>query len=81
MSSPTYPQSNGKAEQAVKTAKRRMERARKNNEDIYLSILDFHNTPTEGIFITRQQKVCPAVQLNDWCLEEQKPDYQQHAFS
>lgn len=55
-SSPTYPQSNDKAEQAVKTVKRLMKRARKNNEDIYLSILDF---------VTRQQKVCPAVQLND----------------
>lgn len=57
MSSPTYPQSNGKAEQAVKTVKRRMERARKNNEDIYLSILDFHNTPTEGMSSSPAQRL------------------------
>lgn len=56
-SSPTYPQSNGKAEQAVKTVKRLMKRARKNNEDIYLSILDFRNTPTEGMSSSPAQRL------------------------
>lgn len=57
MSSPTFPQSNDKSEQAVKTVKRRMKRARKNNEDIYLSILDFRNTPTEGMSSSPAQRL------------------------
>ncbi|VDI47523.1 Hypothetical predicted protein [Mytilus galloprovincialis] len=56
-SSPTYPQSNGKAEQAVKSAKRLMKRARKDNKDIYLSILDFRNTPTEGMSSSPSQRL------------------------
>ncbi|CAC5388236.1 unnamed protein product [Mytilus coruscus] len=42
-SSPGYSQRNGKAEQAVKSAKRLMKRARKDNKDN----LHFRNTPTE----------------------------------
>ena len=38
-SSPKYPQSNGKAEQAVNMAKRLMKRAVKSNSDPYLALL------------------------------------------
>ena len=47
-SSPLYPQSNGKVEQAVKTAKQLMRKARHDQKDPYLAILDFRNTPTQG---------------------------------
>ena len=48
-SSPGYPQSNGKAESAVKTAKRLMRKAKMSGQDPYLSILDHRNTPTQGL--------------------------------
>ena len=48
-SSPLHSQSNGKAESAVKIAKNLIKKARKENKDIYLAILDWRNTPdTEG---------------------------------
>ncbi|KAK5866506.1 hypothetical protein PBY51_020693 [Eleginops maclovinus] len=56
-SSPGYPQSNGKAESAVKTAKRLMRKAKAAGEDPYLSMLDHRNTPTEGL------KTSPAQRL------------------
>ncbi|XP_035700303.1 uncharacterized protein K02A2.6-like [Branchiostoma floridae] len=48
-SSPGYPQSNGKVENSVKTAKQLMEKAWIGNTDPYLALLDFRNTPTQGI--------------------------------
>ena len=47
-SSPKYPQSNGKAEQSVKMAKRLMKRAVKSNSDPYSAILEFRNTSMQG---------------------------------
>ncbi len=47
-SSPAYPQSNGKAESAVKTAKRLMLKAKISGRDPYLAILDHRNTPVTG---------------------------------
>ena len=48
-SSPTYPQSNGTVENAVKTAQRIMLKALEAGSDPYLGLLDFRNTPTEGL--------------------------------
>lgn len=48
-SSPTYPQSNGKAENAVKIAKRLIKKTIKSKGDFYLNLLDWRNTPTEGL--------------------------------
>ena len=45
-SSPGYPQSNGKAENAVKTAKSIMKKAKQAGRDSYLSLLDWRNTPS-----------------------------------
>ena len=48
-SSPHHPQSNGKVENAVKTCKSLLKNARDDKQDLLLSILEWRNTPTEGI--------------------------------
>lgn len=45
-SSPHYPQSNGLGEKTVQTAKRILTKAR---EDPYLSLLEYTNTPVDGL--------------------------------
>ena len=47
--SPQYPQSNGKAENAVKTCKMIMRKAKKANADTYLALLNFRATPSETL--------------------------------
>lgn len=56
-SSPTYAQSNGKAENAVKTAKRIMRKALEDRTDVYLALLDFRNTPGEGLQSSPAQRL------------------------
>ncbi|CAB4040075.1 Retrovirus-related Pol poly from transposon [Paramuricea clavata] len=56
-SSPDYPQSNGKSENAVKTAKRIMEKVLAVGADPYLGFLDFRNTPTEGLDTSPVQRL------------------------
>lgn len=56
-SSPAYPQSNGMAESAVKTAKRLLKKAKADGKDPYLAMLDHRNTPSQGI------KASPAQRL------------------
>lgn len=56
-SSPGYPQSNGKAESAVKTAKRLMTKAKMSGRDPYLAILDHRNTPTQGLDSSPAQRL------------------------
>ena len=48
-SSPHYPQSNGKAENAVKTVKRLFTKCKESNCSEFLALLDWRNTPTEGL--------------------------------
>ena len=48
-SSPIYAQSNGKAENAVKTPKSLLEKGAKAEQDPYLALLDWRNTPTETL--------------------------------
>ena len=48
-SSPNYPQSNGRVENAVKTAKQLMKKSKQAGTDFYLALLDWRNTPTEGV--------------------------------
>ena len=48
-SKPGYPQSNGKIENAVKTAKKLMMKAVESEQDPHLVLLDWRNTPTEGL--------------------------------
>ena len=56
-SSPLYPQSNGKAEAAVKVAKNLMQKAKLANSDPYLAILDHRNTPTKGMDTSPVQRL------------------------
>jgi hypothetical protein len=56
-SSPAYPQSNGKAESAVKTAKHLLMKAKADNKDPYLAILDYRNAPTQGSDTSPVQKL------------------------
>ena len=55
-SSPRYPQSNGKAENAVKTVKRLFKKCQASGQSEYLALLDWRNTPTEGIGTSPAQR-------------------------
>ena len=48
-SSPRYPQSNGKAENAVKTVKQLFTKCRDAGQSEFHPLLDWRNTPTEGV--------------------------------
>ena len=56
-SSPGFPQSNGKVENAIKTAKRLMIKSHKDESDPYLSLLDWRNTPSEGLDSSPSQRM------------------------
>ena len=56
-SSPDYPQSNGKVENAIKTAKSLMKKAKESGQDFYLSLLAWRNTPTEGMGSSPAQRL------------------------
>ena len=44
-----YPQANGLAEKSVQTAKRLLRKTQKEGKDPYISILEYRNTPIDGI--------------------------------
>ena len=48
-SSPHYPQSNGRAENAVKTVKRLLTKCQETRQSEFQALLDWNNTPTEGV--------------------------------
>ena len=56
-SSPGFAQSNGKAESAVKVLKNLMIKAQADNRDPYLALLDWRNTPTEGVGSSPAQRL------------------------
>ncbi|XP_062504855.1 uncharacterized protein LOC134181605 [Corticium candelabrum] len=55
--SPGYPKSNGKAENAVKVAKRILKKSREAGTDVYLALLDYRNTPSEGLATSPAQRL------------------------
>ena len=57
-SSPNYPQSNGRIENAVKTAKQLMKKSKQAGTDFYLALLDWRNTPTELVGCSPVQRLC-----------------------
>ena len=56
-SSPYHSQSNGKAESAVKIAKGLVKKAIRSNRDIWKTILDWRNTPTETMDSSPAQRL------------------------
>lgn len=56
-SSPRYPQSNGKVENAVKMAQNMIKKPRLVGTDPKLSLLDYRNTPSEGLGSSRAQRL------------------------
>ena len=56
-SSPKYPQSNGKAENAVKTVKRLFKKCKDAGQSEFLALLDWRNTPTEGMGTSPAQRL------------------------
>ena len=55
-SSPRYAQSNGKAENAVKTVKRLFTKCRESGQSEFRALLDWRNTPTEGVGTSPAQR-------------------------
>ncbi|PFX23629.1 Retrovirus-related Pol polyprotein from transposon 17.6 [Stylophora pistillata] len=64
-SSPTYPQSNGKVENTVKPAKHLLEKAVNSEQDPYLALLDWTNTPTETLNSSPVQRLFGAKELKE----------------
>ncbi len=56
-SSPKHPQSNGKVENAVKTAKNLLKKSQESGTDYHLTLLIWRNTPTEGLDSSPAQRL------------------------
>ena len=56
-SSPHYPQSNGRAENTVKTCKSLLKKEKASGEDPLLALLDWRNTPTEDMGTSPAQRL------------------------
>ena len=56
-SSPHHPRSNGKAESSVKAVKQLFKKAERDGKDPWLALLDYRNTPTEGINASPAQRL------------------------
>ena len=56
-SSPLYPQSNGKVENAIKTAKNLLKISKADGTEFYLALLAWRNTPFEGLESYQAQRM------------------------
>ena len=56
-SSPRYPQSNGKVENAVRTVKRLFQKCALSGQSEFRALLDWRNTPSEGIGSSPAQRI------------------------
>ena len=57
ISSPHHPKSNGKAESSIKAVKQLFKKAERDGKDPWLTLLDYRNTPTEGINASPAQRL------------------------
>lgn len=57
VSSPSHQNANGKAEAAVKMAKRTMRKCKEGNTEIYKALLEIRNTPSQGIGSSPAQRL------------------------
>lgn len=55
--SPHYPQSNGKVENSIKTAKNLLKKSKAARSDICLALLEWRNTPSEGLVSSPAQRM------------------------
>ena len=77
-SSPVYPKSNGLAEKSVQTVKSLMEKARQDNRDPYLAMLEFRNTPVDN-YKSPAELACgrqlrSIIPVNKSCLKVKETD-------
>ena len=56
-SSPNYPQSNGKAENAVKTVKKLFTKCKLSHGNEFMALLNWRNTPSEGMSLSPAQRL------------------------
>ena len=56
-SSPHHPKSNDKAESSVKAVKQLLKKAERHGKDPWLALLDYRNTPAEGINASLAQRL------------------------
>ena len=56
-SSPRHPRRHRNAENTVRAAKRLMMKAKKDGSDVYLALLDYWNTPTQGLDASPVQRL------------------------
>ena len=61
-SSPHYAQSNGKAKNAIKTVRPLFKKCREDGTSEFLALLDWQNTPSEGMGISPSQRL-----MGRWC--------------
>ena len=69
-SSPLYPQSNGKVENASKTTKNLLKKSKADGTDFYLTLLAWKNTPSEGLESSPAQKMsgrCTRTLIHTTC--------------
>ena len=53
-SSPNYPQSNGLAERSIQTIKKLFKKCKESNNDPYISLMQYHNTPKGNLYSPSQ---------------------------
>ncbi|KAA3672551.1 uncharacterized protein DEA37_0012518, partial [Paragonimus westermani] len=76
VSSPHHSQSNGKAESAVKAAKKIMKKCSTAKEDVYLALLEHRNTPSADIDLSPAQRLMGRRARTQIPLAEDRPALQ-----
>ena len=73
--SPRYPQSNGKAENSVKTAKAIMQKARQTGEDVWLAVLTWRNDSNDRILnFSSSTAIWPQDQYRNIASQKRSPE-------